>query len=192
MPAFTLEFHNFLFYFISFFWIVENIVFKSQYKGIYCLKKKSFQSVFIVISTIIFGTLLYNQFELFLVPSDAFIFFNYVGVFIYSIGLYLRYYTSFILGKNLIHEGVVNKDFKLVYKGPYRLLAHPQHLGLFLLVLAIPVYFGQIIWILAALLFFGKVTWNHMKADEKMLEKSHNESYPTWLKKRYRFIPWVF
>lgn len=192
MPLFTLEFHNFLLYFISFFWIIEHIVFKLPNKGIYYLKKMSFQTVFIVILTIIIGTLLYNQFKLFLLPNNTFIFFNYFGVFIHSLGLFLRYYARLILGKNLIREGVVSKDYKLVFNGPYRLLAHPQHLGLFLLVLAIPVYFGQIIWILAALLFYGKVTWNIMKADEKLLEKSLKDSYLSWLKKRYRFIPWVF
>lgn len=192
MPLFTLEFHNFLFYFISFFWIIEHIVFKSPYKRIYYLKKKSFQTVFIVIITIIIGTLLYNQFKLFLLPNNTFIFFNYFGIFIYSLGLFLRYYASFISGKNPINEEVMSKDYELVFRGPYRLLAHPQHLGLFLLVLAIPVYFGQIIWILAALLFYGKVTWNIMKADEKLLEKSLKDSYLSWLKKRYRFIPWVF
>ena len=192
MPIFSLEFHNILFYFISFFWIIEIIVFKPQYKVSNYINNPYFRTIFIVIFTIFLGTLLYNLFGLFLLPDYTFIYFNYIGIFIYTLGLVLRYYTRFTLRRYFSREVKVYNDQKLVSVGPYRLFAHPLYLGLFLLVLAIPFYFGQVIWILATILFFGKVILNKMKVEERALKESHKDTYTLWLKKRYRFIPWIF
>jgi protein-S-isoprenylcysteine O-methyltransferase Ste14 len=169
MPIFSMEFRYILFYLFSFFWLIELIVFKPQYKGLNYINKPSFRTVFIVIFTIIVGTLLYNHFELFLLPDYTFVYFNYTGIFIYAIGLVLRYYTRITLSKNFTRKVKVSSNQKLVSDGPYRLLAHPLYLGQFLLLLAIPVYFGQVIWIFATILFFGKVILNRMKEEERTL-----------------------
>lgn len=192
MPIFSLEFHNIIFYFLSLFWIIEIIVFRPQYKGSNYNNNPSFKTVIIVILTIIIGTLLYNHFGLFVLPDYTFIYFNYIGIFIYTFGLGLRYYTRFTLRRFFSREIKPYNNQKLVYIGPYRLFAHPLYLGLFLLLLAIPVYFGQVIWILATILFFGKVILNKMKEEERVLKESHKDTYTSWLKKRYRFIPWIF
>ena len=192
MPIFSLDFHNILFYFISFFWIIEIIVFRPQYKGSNYINNPSFKTIIIVILTIIFGTFLYNQFGLFVLPDYTFVYFNYIGIFIYTVGLGLRYYTRFTLRRHFTRDIKAYNDQKLVSDGPYRLFAHPLYLGLFLLLLAVPVYFGQLIWILATILFFGKVILNKMKEEERALKESLKNTYTSWLKKRYRFIPWVF
>jgi protein-S-isoprenylcysteine O-methyltransferase Ste14 len=192
MPLFSWELHSILFYFITILWNFEFIVFKPQYKGSNYSDKHSFKTILIVIITIILGTITYNLLNLFIMPEFTFVYFNYFGIFLYIIGISLRYYASFTLGRYFTRDVEVSKDQKLISHGPYRLLAHPLYLGLFLLVLAVPVYFGQVVWIAAAVLFFGKVILNRMKTEEKALEESLHETYTSWLKKRYRFIPWIF
>lgn len=192
MPFFTWELHSILFYIITFLWNIEFIVFRPKFKGSNYSDKQSFKTILIVIITLILGTILYNLFNLFIMPASTFVYFNYFGISLYIIGIFLRYYASFTLGQYFTRDVEISKDQELISHGPYRLLAHPLYLGLFLLVLAVPVYFGQIIWIIGALLFFGKVILARMKTEEKALEESLKETYTTWLKKRYRFIPWVF
>jgi len=192
MPIISLNFHNILFYFITFLWIIEFIVFKPLYKRLNYSEMQSFKTIFVVIITIILGTISYNLFNLFIMPNYTFIYFNYIGIFLYIIGIFLRYYASYTQSKYFARDIDVTKNQILISEGPYRLFAHPLYLGLFILVLAVPVYFGQIIWIFGALLFFGKVILNRMKTEEKELEESLNETYTMWLKKRYRFIPWIF
>lgn len=192
MPFFTWELHNILFYIITFLWIIEFIVFRSRFKESYYSDKQAFKKILVVIITLILGTISYNQFKLFILPQSTFVYFNYFGVTIYLIGIFLRYYANLTLGQYFIRDVEVSNNQKLISHGPYRILAHPLYLGLFLLVLSIPVYFGQVIWIMATLLFFGKVILASMKTEEKALEESLGETYTTWLKKRYRFIPWVF
>jgi protein-S-isoprenylcysteine O-methyltransferase Ste14 len=192
MPFFTLEPHNILFYIITLLWNLEFVIFRSKFKGENYSDKQSFKTILVVVVTIIAGSIGYNLLGLFVLPEATFIYFNYFGIFLYIVGITLRYSASIKLGKYFTRDVEVSSNQELISTGPYRFLAHPLYLGLFLLVLAVPVYFGQLVWIFGALFFFGRVILNRMKSEEKALEASLGETYVTWRSKRYRFIPWVY
>jgi protein-S-isoprenylcysteine O-methyltransferase Ste14 len=192
MPFFSFEIHNILFYIITILWNLEFVIFRSKFKGSNYSDKQSFKTILIVIVTIIAGTIGYNLLGLFTVPSFTYIYFNYGGISLYIIGILLRYTASMTLGRYFTRDVEVSSNQELISHGPYKLLAHPLYLGLFLLVLAVPVYFGQIIWIFGAIFFFGRVILNRMNSEEKALEASLGDTYVKWRSKRYRFIPWVY
>lgn len=192
MPFFTPQLHNYMFYFITFLWILEFLIFRPKFKGKSYSEKQSFKTILIVIITIIVGTILYNQFELFVLPEETHVYFNLFGITLYVIGILLRYVSSITLGRYFTRDVEVSSDQQLISKGPYRFLVHPLYLGLFLLVIAVPIYFAQVLWILGAFSFFGKVILTRMKSEEKALEETLGETYTKWRKKRYRFIPWIY
>lgn len=192
MPFFSFTLHNILFYVITLLWNLEFVVFRSKFKGSNFSDKKSFKVILMMIVTIIVGTILFNHFTLFIVDETWFSFFNTVGIALYILGISLRYVASFTLGRYFTRDVEVSSDQKLVSHGPYRLLAHPLYLGLFLLVLAVPFYFGQLVWMLITIFLFGGVIKQRMLIEEKALEETLGETYSIWRQTRYRFVPWIY
>ncbi|MFP4287415.1 MAG: methyltransferase family protein [Candidatus Izemoplasmataceae bacterium] len=189
---FKLEWSYILFYLITVLWILEFIVFRPKFKNTLNQETKTFKQILFTIIFVIFFTNLLTLFDLYRFEASTLTISHYLGIGLYSIGILLRYIASITLGEYFTRDVSVSKDMNLKSKGVYKYLRHPLYLGLFLLVIAVPLFFGNYFMMLTAILLMGKLINHRMIIEEMMLEKALGESYLTWKKARYRFIPFIY
>jgi protein-S-isoprenylcysteine O-methyltransferase Ste14 len=186
------NFLNFLFYLSNALWLLEFLVFKnkknkSDYQESVSYFLLSFMIILVITATLYLGRNGFGMIHLTSYYSIA----QIIGILFYIVGLFLRYYGSYILGNNFTRHVQVSASIKLVEKGPYRYLRHPLYLGLFLITIAFPLYTGNLFVFFVFSPFLLIAILYRMNLEEKALIKLHPE-YKTWLDKRYRLIPFLY
>jgi protein-S-isoprenylcysteine O-methyltransferase Ste14 len=188
----TFNFLNVLFYLFNALWLLEFLVFKnkkskSDYQESLSYFLLSFMIILVITATLYLGRNGFGMIHLISYYSIA----QIIGVIFYIIGLFLRYYGSYILGNNFTRHVHVSSSMNLVEKGPYRYLRHPLYLGLFLITIAFPLYTGNLFVFFIFSPFLLLAILYRMNLEVKALIKLHPE-YKTWLDKRYRLIPFLY
>ncbi len=183
---------HFIFYLITALWLFEFIVFPSSHQGEDYKEKRSFYMILLTILSNIFITLLFTYYGTFQLQNFPWNGLRYIGLFLYSGGILLRYISTFLLGKYFSRDIHVEKDQVLVSRGPYRILRHPLYLGLFLLTLGVPTFFKNPVAVAFTIFSMARVLNRRMELEEKNMEKVLGETYRKWKKSRYRFIPFIY
>ncbi len=180
------------FYGITFFWLLEFVLFPSKHEGKDFQEKKSFYFILITILSNLFLTILFTWFSLFQFPEELAFPIRVFGLAVYLTGLVLRYLSTYTLGKYFSRDVNVEKDQELISHGPYKKLRHPLYLGLMLLTLGIPLFFYNVLALTFAIFSMGRTLNQRMEIEEKEMEKAMGERYKEWKKYRYRFIPYIY
>ncbi len=188
---FKLELPYILFYVITFFWILEFIVFPSKYESDDYSEKKSFLIILAIIISTITATIITTFLGWFTLSLDTPVF-RIVGILFYTLGILLRYISTLYLGRYFTRNVEVSKDQTLISHGPYRILRHPLYLGLFLLLISVPLFFANWGMFILGTLAIGYVLNQRMKIEEASMEKVLGKTYQEWKSKRYRFIPFIY
>jgi protein-S-isoprenylcysteine O-methyltransferase Ste14 len=183
---------NLLFYIANFLWILEFIVFRNKSRKGRYHDRWSFYGLVLTIGLTIAGSIWLNREGWGNWASfPIYRWFQGVALLFYGLGLFLRYFSSRLLGQHFTRHVNVSDSMELVSSGPYRYLRHPLYLGLFLLTIAFPIYLGNFV----AIVFFTPIVFVglllRMRSEERALE-AHIPAYKTWKKSRYRFIPFIF
>lgn len=179
---------NFTFILITILWLIEFIIFPSK-KKLEDSKTSSFSIILLAILFIAFTNAIMFYFDKLLVNSFVL---KIIALFIYALGMVLRYYSLILLGKNFSRNVEVSENQELVSKGIYKYLRHPLYLGLFLLVIAIPLYVGNIALFLISIPIMFKAIDIRIKEEEKTMEVIIGARYLDWKKNRYKFIPFLY
>ncbi len=180
-----------LFYLITVLWIGEFIIFPSSFDADDYREKRSFFRILGgVIASILF-TITLTFFGVFTLEGTGADTLRVTGIIFYIIGILLRYSGSIYLGPYFTRNVSVGRTQELVSTGPYRMLRHPLYLGLFLLTVGVPLFFSNLFAIAVAFLI-GIPLNIRMKNEEKAMENVLGDTYRTWKKTRYRFIPYIY
>jgi len=180
-----------LFYLITVLWIGEFIIFPSSFDADDYREKRSFFRILGgVIASILF-TITLTFFGVFTLEGTGADILRVTGIIFYIIGILLRYSGSIYLGPYFTRNVSVGRTQELVSTGPYRMLRHPLYLGLFLLTVGVPLFFSNLFAIAVAFLI-GIPLNIRMKNEEKAMENVLGDTYRTWKKTRYRFIPYIY
>jgi protein-S-isoprenylcysteine O-methyltransferase Ste14 len=183
---------NTLFYIANFLWVLEFLVFRNRQKIGQYKENRSFWYLSLAILTVIVTTIYFSRLNWGTINDNAFyLFAQILALFLYGIGLWLRYRGSQLLGNQFTRHVAVSSSIELVSNGPYRYLRHPLYLGLFVITIAFPIYIGNFLALLLALPLLGIVFSWRMHLEEKALRKVH-PLYANWAKQRYRFIPFIY
>ena len=183
---------NFLFYLANALWLLEFIFFRNRKKSGRFQEKKSFWFLTSAIGLVIMTTIYFSRMDWGkVVNTPIYPTLQVSALGFYAVGLWLRYQGSSLLGANFTRHVAVSSEMILVSKGPYRYLRHPLYLGLMLITIAFPLFVGNLLAFLINLpiLIIG-FSWR-MRVEEKALASLHPQ-YPSWAKKRYRFIPFIY
>ncbi len=135
---------NFIFIIITMFWLIEFIIFPSGEKSKES-KADSFSIILMSILLIVIVNGFMFYFDILIIDSPVL---KVVTLFIYAMGLILRYYSLILLGKNFSRNVEVSEQQELISTGTYKYVRHPIYLGLFLLVISIPLYTGNLVMFL--------------------------------------------
>jgi len=115
-----------------------------------------------------------------------------IGVALILLGVALRWYAIWTLGRYFTRDVAVSVDQKVVQNGPYRYIRHPAYSGTFLTMLGVGLAMTN--WAsLAALLlcvFIGHMY--RVSVEEKALSQAIGQPYVEYMHRTRRFIPLVF
>ena len=117
--------------------------------------------------------------------------FFYVGASLMVIGIIVRQWSIFILGRSFTLTISVQKNQKVVDNGPYRLIRHPSYLGMSLTLIGIGVALQSLGGVLAILVIYGLAIGYRIHVEEKFLASELGDDYIRYMKRTKRIIPFV-
>jgi protein-S-isoprenylcysteine O-methyltransferase Ste14 len=117
--------------------------------------------------------------------------FFYPGIFLVLIGILVRQWAMYTLGRFFTLTISVKKNQKVVDYGPYRYVRHPSYLGMFITVMGIGVALESWGGILAILVIYGLAIGYRIYVEEKFLVSELGDDYVRYMKRTKRLIPFV-
>jgi protein-S-isoprenylcysteine O-methyltransferase Ste14 len=115
-----------------------------------------------------------------------------LGITLILLGVALRWYSIWTLGRYFTRDVAVSAGQKIVQNGPYRTIRHPAYSGTFLTMLGV----GLVMTNWASLLvLFTCVLLGHLyrvRVEEKALVQAIGQPYLAYMHRTRRFIPFVF
>ena len=115
-----------------------------------------------------------------------------IGVALILLGVALRWYAIWTLGRYFTRDVAVSADQQVVQNGPYRAIRHPAYSGTFLTMLGVGLATTN--WASLATLLIC-VFLGHMyrvSVEEKALSQIIGQPYVDYMRRTRRFIPLVF
>ena len=108
------------------------------------------------------------------------------------LGVGLRWYSIWVLGRYFTRDVVVSPDQQVVQHGPYRLIRHPAYSGTFLTMLGVGLVVTNWASLLCLLLcvFLGHLY--RVNIEEQALIQTIGQPYIEYMHRTRRFIPWVY
>lgn len=175
-----------IFFIITFLWVAEIIKFRPEVADGQS-KKTFYQILFSIVSSIVL-TFVFFFSDIFSIPYSLRSLFINIGIIGYAIGIFVRLWSRFELGKYFSHHVAVDVDQELISTGPYKYFRHPLYIGLFLLTVSVPVFtfnYGGFIYALFSMKYSLSQRINE---EELEMEKVLGQRYIDWKKDRYNFF----
>ncbi len=115
-----------------------------------------------------------------------------IGVTLILLGVALRWYAIWTLGRYFTRDVAVSADQKVVQNGPYRFIRHPTYSGTFLTMLGVGLAMTNWASLLALLLCVLVGHLYRVHIEEKALIQTIGQPYVEYMHRTRRFIPLVF
>lgn len=115
-----------------------------------------------------------------------------IGVTLILLGVALRWYSIWTLGRYFTRDVAVSSDQIVVQNGPYRYIRHPAYSGTFLTMMGVGLAMTN--WASLVALLMG-VLLGHMyrvNVEERALIQSIGQPYIEYMHRTKRFIPLLF
>lgn len=115
-----------------------------------------------------------------------------IGITLILLGVALRWYAIWMLGRYFTRDVAVSTDQKVVQSGPYRSIRHPAYSGTFLTMLGVGLAvtnWASLVALLACV-FAGHMY--RVNVEEKALIQSIGQPYVEYMHRTKRFIPLVW
>ncbi len=116
----------------------------------------------------------------------------WVGILFIILGVLLRVYSVWTLGKSFTLTAQVNSEQKIVQTGPYKYLRHPAYSGSILTLIGIALAFRSFIGVLGTLIIIAIIYGYRIFIEEKLLENNFGTSYEEYKKNTSRIIPHIW
>ncbi len=115
-----------------------------------------------------------------------------VGVFLFALGSVVRKVAVQTLGRLFTYQLCIREEHRIVQEGIYRWIRHPSYTGTLLEALGMLVaarsLYGLCLFAVAASWLFAL----RIRREEQMMLDQFGDDYRDYMKRTYRFIPWVF
>ena len=114
------------------------------------------------------------------------------GVALILLGVALRWYAIWSLGRYFTRDVAVSADQQIVQNGPYRTIRHPAYSGTFLTMLGVGLAVTNWASLLALLTCVLVGHLYRVRVEEKALTQTIGQPYVAYMQRTRRFIPFVF
>jgi len=115
-----------------------------------------------------------------------------IGILLILLGVTLRWYAIWTLGRYFTRDVAVSKDQQIVQTGPYRTIRHPAYSGTFLTMLGVGLAVTNWVSLLALLTCVLLGHLYRVRVEEKALILAIGQPYVAYMHRTRRFIPFVF
>ncbi len=113
------------------------------------------------------------------------------GVVLFLLSVFLLTFGPISLGRYYSEFVTVLDDHRLVTKGLYAVIRHPQYLGAILWGFSIALVFQSMVGLILAALCFILFLWR-IFAEERLLSEAFGREWDEYAKKVKRLVPFVF
>ena len=115
-----------------------------------------------------------------------------IGVALILLGVALRWYAIWTLGRYFTRDVAVSTDQKIVQNGPYRYIRHPAYSGTFLTMAGVGLAMTNWASPFALLICVLLGHMYRVRVEEKALIQTIGQPYIVYMQRTRRFIPFVF
>lgn len=117
---------------------------------------------------------------------------QYLGVILMILGIVIREWAIFTLGRGFTVVVHVQKEGKFVHEGPYKYIRHPSYTGSFLTFIGMPLAMGTWLGLIIILVINIFTFIYRMNVEEKALIEAYGKDYENYIKKTKRLIPGIY
>ncbi len=114
------------------------------------------------------------------------------GIGLLLLGVALRWYSIWTLGRYFTPEVAVSTDQTVVQRGPYRLVRHPAYSGTLLTMLGIGLATGNWASLIALMACVCAGYSYRVQVEETALVRTLGQPYLDYMRRTRRFIPLLF
>jgi protein-S-isoprenylcysteine O-methyltransferase Ste14 len=118
--------------------------------------------------------------------------FVYAGVFLFVVGLLLRWWAIITLGRFFTVDVTIEKDHELVERGPFRVMRHPSYTGVLLAFVGFALTLGNWAALLVILVPIFAAFIRRMNVEEEALSKALGSRYVDYMRRTKRLVPFVY
>ena len=118
--------------------------------------------------------------------------FALAGVFLFVVGLTVRWWAIITLGRFFTVDVVVEKDHEVVERGPFRFVRHPSYTGVLLAFVGFALTLRNWLALFIILLPIFGVFMRRMKVEEEALSRELGPRYTDYMKRTKRLVPGVY
>jgi protein-S-isoprenylcysteine O-methyltransferase Ste14 len=119
---------------------------------------------------------------------DLPIWLRWLGASVAFIGVVFWIYSQAVLDRNWSPQLQVQKEHKLITKGPYKAIRHPLYTAMFIWVIGLSLFTANMVFALLAILtIIGLVA--RVPKEEKMMIETFGDEYEKYKKNTGRFFP---
>ncbi|KAJ52694.1 protein-S-isoprenylcysteine O-methyltransferase Ste14 [Clostridium tetanomorphum] len=116
----------------------------------------------------------------------------WIGTIFIMLGVFLRAYSIYTLGKFFTLSVQVNSEQKIIQIGPYKYLRHPSYSGSILSLIGTSLCFRSIMGIIVTLTIIAIIYGNRIAIEEKILENSFGTIYKEYERNTSKIIPFIW
>ena len=116
---------------------------------------------------------------------------RYVGLALFIAGNILRVGAVSALGRRHSNVVIIQKDHELETSRLYRIIRHPNYLGLLVGLLGWALVFRSAISIVVSLLMLPLLV-SRMNSEESLLESEFGEQYAAYRRRTWRLLPLIY
>lgn len=114
------------------------------------------------------------------------------GLGIFALGLLLRWFSIFYLGRYFTVDVAVARDHRVIDTGPYRYIRHPSYTGVLLAFLGLGICVGNVASLIVMMSAGTFVFLRRIEIEEQVLKTSLGEAYENYARRTRRLIPFIY
>ncbi len=117
---------------------------------------------------------------------------NYVGLAIIVIGMIIRFFAIWSLGRLFTVDVTIRENHKIKKDGMYRNVRHPSYTGSLISFAGFGISLNNWLSLITITILVTAVFLYRIKVEEKLLTLQFGEDYIDYKKKTYYLIPWIY
>jgi protein-S-isoprenylcysteine O-methyltransferase Ste14 len=114
------------------------------------------------------------------------------GLTVFGVGLLLRWYSIFYLGRYFTVDVAVATDHKVIDTGPYKYIRHPSYAGVLLEFLGFALCMGNVAALLLLMIAVSCVFLRRIRIEEAVLQGALGERYASYMRRTWRLVPFLY
>jgi protein-S-isoprenylcysteine O-methyltransferase Ste14 len=115
-----------------------------------------------------------------------------IAIVLFMLGLTLRCYAVFSLGKFFSTSVMTRDQHILIEEGPYRLIRHPAYTGLFISFFAAGFAMGDALALVTLISPIAYVLNQRIRIEEQWLSNHFGKIYSDYSLRTKKLLPWIY